>query len=554
MQRSFTFKPLTREGTNFLKGISILLIALHNYYRWISPATGENEFEFSRLATIKSYAYIGDNPYELIHVLFNFLGHYGVQAFIVISAYGLTLSYKKNRPSYGRYLLHRIDKLYPALWFAVIVFILFSIIMTRQMISGDVLGEIGIQLTLFANLVPGKAMSVCGPWWFWSFIFGFYLVFPGIIWIYEKAGIKGLLGVVVVGYLFTIFGYAPLRSLNMNPYFLFAGHLPELCLGIFLAERNETRFPWWIVLLSFLAFTFGNWFEWLWPFANTGVAVLLVIFLGWMARTLDREKIFYRVISFIGVVSIYIFALQGFVRNPFLGLSSGYDSVFFSLVSGLLFLFVVTGLAWLMFSVEHATRKWIGSYPEPKEKMKRFVLLFLSVILPFVLLSIAPGNKGAMQVPDKGKMIFSVMDDFEKPNPQYGFRYNDSIYSSGHSSFEMTANDSYSPVLELDLKKTGLKDISRAESSVMLFTADSLAVCHLIFEVWDILTNTRLESVEKKLRGKEFTRNHWIAFSFEYPIPTEYLHSNIRFKTLLWSTGKGKFYADDLKLAVYAMK
>jgi len=41
--------------------------------------------------------------------------------------------------------------------------------------------DIGLQLTLLANFVPGKAMSACGPWWFYSFIFQFYLVFPLMI-------------------------------------------------------------------------------------------------------------------------------------------------------------------------------------------------------------------------------------------------------------------------------------------------------------------------------------------------------------------------------------
>jgi hypothetical protein len=96
MRCSVSFYPLTREGTNLLKGIAIILIALHNYYRWISPMTGENEFEFSRLATINNYILVRSNLLEVVHAFFSFLGHYGVQAFIVISAYGLTRSYKRD--------------------------------------------------------------------------------------------------------------------------------------------------------------------------------------------------------------------------------------------------------------------------------------------------------------------------------------------------------------------------------------------------------------------------------------------------------------------------
>jgi peptidoglycan/LPS O-acetylase OafA/YrhL len=125
---SFTVHPFTREGTNFLKGIAIILIALHNYYRWVSPITGENEFDFSSMALTRSYVFLRSSPLEFFNVFFNFLGHYGVQAFILISAYGLTLSWERSRPAYHRYLLHRIDKLYPPLWFGGLVFILFQIL------------------------------------------------------------------------------------------------------------------------------------------------------------------------------------------------------------------------------------------------------------------------------------------------------------------------------------------------------------------------------------------------------------------------------------------
>jgi hypothetical protein len=89
MKFHISLHPFSKENTNFLKGVSILLIALHNYYRWVNPVTGENEFWFSTACYLKSFITVRSNPLEIFNVFFNFLGFYGVQGFILISAYGL---------------------------------------------------------------------------------------------------------------------------------------------------------------------------------------------------------------------------------------------------------------------------------------------------------------------------------------------------------------------------------------------------------------------------------------------------------------------------------
>jgi peptidoglycan/LPS O-acetylase OafA/YrhL len=554
MQKVFSFSHFSREETNFLKGIAIILIALHNYYRWISPMNGENEFEFSRLYALNSYIIIRSDPFELLHVFFSFLGHYGVQAFIVISAYGLTRSFRNRQPGYGRYLLHRINKLYPAIWFAAIAFILFNILTTGRMIGIDLLHNIIIQLTLFANLIPGKAMVVSGPWWFWSFIFGFYLVFPVIYRFYRKTGTKGLLGLVIVGYLFTILAYSSLRAYNLNPYMMFAGHLPEFCLGIFLADRKELHFPWWIILVSMLIVAGGNWFAWLWPFANLGVSVLLVAFIGWLLRVSNRANLIFRAITFIGTVSLYIFALQGFVRNPFLGLSGNYNSSLVSLFSGLLFLAVVTGLAWMMMRIEKTARTWIAGAPSSPGRVLRFILLFLSVTVPFTALVLAgnTGHKAGNRVRDTS--VFTAIHDFEKEDPKYPGRYSDSVFLRGHGSCVLPFPDSYSPSISVDLGKVAMDGVYRAESSAMIFTTDPEATCHLVFEVWNISTDQRVDWQQEWIPDDKFPKGKWTLCIYNYIIPKEYLHSAFKLKTYLWNPGKGKFYADDLKLEVIAGK
>ncbi len=41
-------KTLDKQDTFLIKGIAILSILLHNFFHWIAPFTGENEFDFYR--------------------------------------------------------------------------------------------------------------------------------------------------------------------------------------------------------------------------------------------------------------------------------------------------------------------------------------------------------------------------------------------------------------------------------------------------------------------------------------------------------------------------
>ena len=553
MRGSVTFRPLTREGTGFLKGIAILLIALHNYYRWITPMTGENEFEFSRLTTMKNFILVYSNPLELIHVFFSFLGHYGVQAFIVISAYGLTRSVIYRYPGYGKYIVHRIDKLYPPLWFAAIAFILFNILVTSRMISLETLKNIGLQLTLFANFIPGKAMSVSGPWWFWSFIFGFYLVFPAIFLLYRKTGVTGLIGVVIAGYLFSIFAYAPLRSVNLNPYMIFTGHLPELCLGIFLAGRENVKFPWWTILISAVLLIGGNWFEWLWPFANLGVSVLILLSVSWLYRKFD-SGLFNKVIVFIGSVSLYIFALQGFVRNPFLGLAGSYRTPLVSLFSGILFMVVITGLAWLMLKTEEGARKWITARQDTRSKMIRLISLFIMVTVPLIVMVVASGDPAEKKKIHE-KVVFSLQNDFEKPDKIHPDRYTGMVFSTGKSSYELPYPESFSPFLIADLGNIDPEGVTRVISSAMIYTPDPVETkVVLVFETWFTPTNERVDWQQEVLAQDKITKEKWTPCTFNYSIPKEYQNKSFYFKTYLWNLGKAKVYVDDLKLEVITAK
>jgi peptidoglycan/LPS O-acetylase OafA/YrhL len=161
--KNFTLNPFSKEDTNFLKGIAILIIVLHNFFSIVSPTTGQNEFWFSDSYYKKILIILGSNPLEVFHVFFNFLGHYGVQAFIFISTYGLTLSYQNNHPTFSKFLLHRFDKIYPSFVIAAVLFIISWIFIYGKFIDNDTVLDLIFKLTLISNFIPGNALSLTGP-------------------------------------------------------------------------------------------------------------------------------------------------------------------------------------------------------------------------------------------------------------------------------------------------------------------------------------------------------------------------------------------------------
>ena len=556
MNKSFTIQGINKEETNFLKGIAILLIAFHNYFRWITPITGENEFSFSSLNAIRSIIFVRSYPLEFFHVFFNFLGHYGVQAFIVISAYGLTLSYRNTQPRYGKFILHRIDKLYPSFLLAAVFFFVFQIIFTGSLITFQTLGDLGIQLSLFSNFIPGKALALCGPWWFYSFIFQFYLAFPLIIWFYSKAGTKALLGLMIIGYLFSWLMYSPMITIGLNPLTMFLGHMPEFCFGILLAVKKEIRIPFWVLIIAFLLFLGGNYFPFLWPFANLGVSVLLIVGILALSKVKEKIKFIYKLVSFIGVISMYIFACHGFLRTPFLNLANTLNSSISSFIIGLIFITFATGVAFLIMILEKQIRESLNENRSRKLKYGKFLILTGSIFVGFgFLLNNANKISVSANQPKKEVTAYSVSNNFENSDNTQNGQYSETIFYHGKRSFKMSPPQTFSPDLQIDLGKVGnLDGIYEAEASTMLFTTDSLSSGNLVFEIYDLSSGKRIEWQSTYLDKGKFTLGKWFPCEFRYPLSKAYLSSDFKVKTYLWTTGKGVYYADDLKLELKARR
>ncbi len=551
MLKKITLASFSKNDTHFLKGFAILLIVLHNFFRAVNPTTGENEFWFSNLYIKKFFIILGNNPMEVFNVVFNFLGHYGVQAFIFISAYGLTLSYQKNRPRYTSHLLHRLDKLYPSFLIAAVLYILVVILSTGRFIDNQTLADLGIQLSLIANFIPDKALSITGPWWFYSLIFQFYALFPLFMWVVKKFNTTGLVTVSLVGIAATVLLYAPMQQASLNPLYLFIGHLPEFCFGILLAVKKELRVPIWLIALTVLTFIGGNVFRWMWPIANISAALLLITVIQLLLRVKEKMNMVTTFLTFTGSISMYLFACHGFLRGNFLLLANYFSSPLASMAVAVLFVLFAIMLSLAMRQTETSIREWISTSRSNAKRYLRVASLLL-LLTGSVGILYAQNSKALLEESSTfSKVAFSSINNFEAVGDSPD-RYTDSLSFSGHRSWIMPSIESYSPSLEANFSDMNSEEIYRAEASAMIYTTDSLSTAHLVLEVWHVKDGLLMEWKSKDVSREELAQGQWQKVVYSYNIPKFYRFPDYKIKVYMWNNSKGRFLVDDLKLAIYS--
>ena len=263
---------LTKRDTLIMKGFAILCIAFHNYFHNLDPSPGENEFDFAASRIGAFFHQLGDQPGEWINLLFSYLGHYGVQVFIFLSGFGLTLSMLNRQQNWGGFVLNRLKKLYPLLLTALLAFFLGNIVMGWGLPSEAVQKEIGYKLLFIHTLIPHSGQSVISVWWFFGLIFQLYLLFPLLFRWFRKWGWKAFVGICVLSYgLIFLFRYAFDPQYGIMAMMNAPGHLPEFCLGILLALPSDRKMGWGWLVLAIAVFCLGNVSSVLYPFTFLAV-------------------------------------------------------------------------------------------------------------------------------------------------------------------------------------------------------------------------------------------------------------------------------------------
>lgn len=339
-------KAFNKNDTLLIKGIAIIAILLHNFFHWIPPLIGENEFDFLINRLYRFIESLQTTPLEFINVFFSYFGHYGVQLFIFISAYGLAISFSQKPCSWGRFVLDRLTKLYPLLLTAIIVFFFAIIILEQRLLSLYEWREIGYKLLFIHTLIPESGLSLNGPWWFFGLIFQLYLLFPLLYKLIKKYTRRAFVLVLILSYgliYISLFVYQP------NAYVSFMqnapGHLPEFALGVFFALNEDKKINPLFIIAALLLFVSGNFFEWCFPFTFLSLTFLLICLFYFLYPYLQRSKLCYRSFIYFGEISMLLFAVHAFFRPPFIYLNNQWKSFYGALFAALLFVLTVIGIS-----------------------------------------------------------------------------------------------------------------------------------------------------------------------------------------------------------------
>ena len=339
---------LKKIDTDYLKGVGILLIMLHNVFHLMNNAPGENEYSFSFEYTYHFAYNILHTPGDILKQFFSFFGHYGVQIFIFLSAYGLTVKYGNQSINYASFIKKRIAKLYPVFLGAVVLFLLitFRKILMGKMVLDVVpfIKSLALKLTFTSNLIPGEALSLCGPWWFFSLIVQLYLLYPILIKLKNKHLLFIVFAVWLIQLIIIIFTPGSIDYLRINSI----GHLPEFITGIYLARIKIHRIKFYHFVIALLIFISGCINKFCWVFSFFSVPVMAIYLYRFVEH--DGKSYLQKFIIFMGRNSLYLFAVHGFLRPPFIAL--GNKSIPLSAVSAVAFvLFSILAAIFLKYLV-----------------------------------------------------------------------------------------------------------------------------------------------------------------------------------------------------------
>lgn len=342
----------TDEQILLLKGFGILFIVLHNFFHNIPPVLGENEFYFNSQLINNYLSSLQQYPKEAVRYFFSVWGHYGVQIFIFISAYRLSLAYDAKHGTYKTLVKDRFKTLYVSFVICVFVYVLLGVlksaIVDEQVLYWD---SILWKLLLISNFVPGEAIKPVGPWWFIPFIFQFYLFFPIIHNAAKKHTNLVLLGLSSASLVFECFFIDKFDAIN----YTFIGHLPLICCGIWLSKKPDLTLKPWLILLAIAVFIGGHFNFYLWLVIDLAVVVIAISFFELCINKLSPGFIGIKLISFFGFISLHLFLVNGFLRSPFHNVAIDIDHWWGYIIMALVSLIFSTLFAYALMHLD----KWV---------------------------------------------------------------------------------------------------------------------------------------------------------------------------------------------------
>lgn len=310
--------PLSRRDVTLLKGFGILLIFLHNYFHAQPGMDIENEFRFKPWAFqhFLDHAFLGWT--ELVRYTMAFLGHYGVQLFVLTSGYGLYASAQaKGGVRFSpRELGPRLIKILALLLIGILV-----VYVTRYFGRGILLGYKSAILILIGRMTTvwnfsfDTLLGYAGPFWFFGLIIQLYVVFPFIGRWVERLGQRQGIALLAGATLLAALLYPVALKVNVPVMGLFIGHLPVFLMGMLLARHGyRTNLP--VLLLALVLFVLGLRMQVF--FAATFPAITYLMLAAYMGLKQLRSKTLSRLagpLAWLGGVSMTVFVVNGPLRD-----------------------------------------------------------------------------------------------------------------------------------------------------------------------------------------------------------------------------------------------
>ena len=306
---------LSKKETNFFKGFAIILIILHNFFHWTKPFVGENEFYFNDSFFSNYLNFFQYSFSAFFRMSFAYFGHYGVQIFIFLSGYGLYKSQVIQSDSFMSFIKKRFIRIYPVFILAIIFSLFFNYFFGNYHLNIKSLGSFILRLTPIINFIPGKALNISGPFWFYSMIMQLYLLFIPLIY-FKKKNIFYPILFVILCLTLTITTNNFFHNYGVSLYYTFIGNIAVFFLGIITASspKVSTAFNNWSKLLAYILalviFYLGQKNEYLWHFSQISFLVIILPIIKFLSR-FDIKFV-----NFIGKYSMYLFACSGFLRQP----------------------------------------------------------------------------------------------------------------------------------------------------------------------------------------------------------------------------------------------
>lgn len=302
---------LDNKDTTILKALAILAIVFHNFFH-VAVNVHENEFDF-RPERFGVFLQAAVHPSLTIQALFAFYGHYGVQIFIFLSAYGLAKTHWDDPSSWHAFMWSRVKKLYPMFTLVLLFWAaLAAMHLGTLWVIRDASPHLLLMLAGVSTLVPNLGLPPVGPWWFIPFIMQAYALFPLLRWLTRRYGWPFLVVLSFVCYFITHLANPFLAHWMINLSMTPIGRMRVLCMGI-IAARYPINVRSYVALPAFAVFILGSRYFAFAHFSSLAAVVVCLWLYGklrpWLRESNNLAK--------IGQYSLGIFLVNGIVRVPF---------------------------------------------------------------------------------------------------------------------------------------------------------------------------------------------------------------------------------------------